>query len=389
MAKRPAPKGLLDWRNPSGRPPAGENRFRGHEVVVEYRAGTPETIIAGIAATVRLEELQRHTSFLRGTQIVRYRIADGASPDDAIRRLERDPRVAFAQPNYAYELVQAAAAATTDGPQYAFSRLHLADAHRRATGRNVRVAIIDSGIDTKHADFGTAAIEEFDALGEADDPATADRIHGTAIAGIIVARGTLQGTAPDAEIIGVRAFARRDNKVSGDSYSIARGVDFAGEHQARIINMSFAGPRDPLLERLIGDAIAKGLIVVAAVGNGGRDAEPAYPGAYAPVIAVTATGADDTLYANANRGAYVDLAAPGVDLLTLAPGNGYDISSGTSLASAHMSALIALLLERRPQLGPEKAAALLNSIAVDLGDPGRDDAFGNGLPDVLRALDES
>ena len=104
------------------------------------------------------------------------------------------------------------------------------------------------------------------------------------------------------------------------------------------------------------------------------------------VIAVTATDADDGLFAQANRGAYVAVAAPGVEMLVAAPGAGYDMTTGTSVAAAHVSGLAALLLERRPQLTPDAVAMALARSARDLGAAGRDDDYGAGLVNALEAL---
>src|SRR5262249_32896053 len=113
---------------------------------------------------------------------------------------------------------------------------------------------------------------------------------------------------------------------------------------------------------------------------------PLYPGADPNVIAVTATDEHDALFPEANRGPYVALAAPGVDILEPAPGSGYQVTTGTSVAAAHVSGVAALLLERDPTLDPDAMREILQSSAKDLGPKGRDDGFGWGLVDPYRAL---
>ena len=152
--------------------------------------------------------------------------------------------------------------------------------------------------------------------------------------------------------------------------------------------MSFAGPNDPLLQRAIEAGIAKGVIFVAAAGNGGPSAEAAYPAAYRGVIAVTAIDSNDQLYDMANRGDYVAIAAPGVDILTPAPNAAYEMSSGTSLAAAHVSGIIALMLERRPTLSTEDARAILKRTARDPGLTAGARGLGAGIIDAALAVAE-
>lgn len=127
-------------------------------------------------------------------------------------------------------------------------------------------------------------------------------------------------------------------------------------------------------------------MAVAAAGNGGAKAAPLYPAADANVIAVTATDADDKAFAQANRGGYVAVAAPGVDVLAAEPQGRYAFSSGTSIAAAHVSGLVALLLEKRPDLDLEGVRKLLMESAVDLGAKGRDPVYGAGRVDAPAAL---
>ena len=150
--------------------------------------------------------------------------------------------------------------------------------------------------------------------------------------------------------------------------------------------MSFAGPKDPLLQATIEAAQARGLIMVAAAGNGGPSASSAYPAAFDQVIAVTASDSDDQLYDKANRGSYVAVAAPGVDILALAPEAAYEMSSGTSLAAAHVSGIIALMLERKPTLTIETVRAILSSTARDPDRTAAARGLGAGIVDAARAV---
>jgi subtilisin family serine protease len=163
-------------------------------------------------------------------------------------------------------------------------------------------------------------------------------------------------------------------------------LDWATSKGARVVNMSFAGPPDPLMARTMASARQKGAILIAAAGNAGPKSPPLFPAADPNVIAVTATDADDHLFPMANRGAYVAVAAPGVDILVPVPGGSYQVSSGTSFAAAYVSGVVALILERRPRLLPDAAKRILLATAKDLGPKGRDDQFGAGLIDAYQAI---
>ena len=150
--------------------------------------------------------------------------------------------------------------------------------------------------------------------------------------------------------------------------------------------MSFAGSYDPLLEKGVAAAHERQVIMVAAAGNKGPEAPPAYPAAYSQVIAVTATDIADRLYSEANQGAYVAIAAPGVDVLVLALGHAHLIQSGTSFAAAHVSGILALLLEQQPQLTAQEALWALTAGARDLGPAGWDSRFGAGRANASTSL---
>jgi subtilisin family serine protease len=165
-----------------------------------------------------------------------------------------------------------------------------------------------------------------------------------------------------------------------------RSLDWAVAHRARIINMSFAGPRDPEIAASLAVALKKGVVLIASAGNAGRNAAPLYPAADPNVIAVTAIDAEDHLLGVANRGRHIAVAAPGVDIVGPASGGGYQMSTGTSVAAAHVSGVAALLIAFKPTLTPDAVRKLLASTATDLGPKGRDDQFGAGLVDAYRAL---
>jgi subtilisin family serine protease len=318
---------------------------------------------------------------LTGTTFFRWRIPDRRSVRAVIRALEADRLVASAQPNYLYRMQQSAAGGD-GGAQYALAKLHLLQAHTLATGKNVRVAVIDSAVDLQSAELAGSIAGTFDTL---KSPRKA-HAHGTSIATLIAGHGQLTGAAPGAKILAVRAFDPDAHGAQGSTVNIIKGLDWAVANRARIINMSFAGPADPLLERALEAAHKKGITLIAAAGNAGAKSPPLYPAAYSPVIAVSATDADDHLLEQSNRGGQIALAAPGKDILVALPGGGVEVSSGTSYSAAEVSGVAALLIQRDGKLTPDKLRRLLEKSAKDLGPSGRDHMFGYGLVDAAGAL---
>jgi subtilisin family serine protease len=128
------------------------------------------------------------------------------------------------------------------------------------------------------------------------------------------------------------------------------------------------------------------VVLIAAAGNAGPKSPPLYPAADPNVIAVTAVDANDKLLPQANQGAYIAVAAPGVDIVEPAPNASYQVTTGTSVAAAHVSGVVALLIEHDPTIDQAAVRDILTSSAKNLGPPGRDDQFGWGLIDPYRAL---
>jgi subtilisin family serine protease len=362
-------------------PPPGETRFRNKEVLFILDPTAPDGALAAITAAQNLSRITEIDLALLTRRLHRYAITDGRSVAAVVTALENDNRIEIAQPNYTYELAEASNVSVS--VQYANELMQIPAAQEIATGKSVLVAIIDSRIDAGHpALAGHIADTITGADGEAKEPDS----HGTAMAGAIAASGTLTGTAPAALLLSVEAFARDEKgKVLGSSYHILRGVDWAFGKGAAIFNMSFAGPADPLLSRLMADATAKGAIFVAATGNAGSKSPPLYPAADKNVIAVTAVDAKRKLYTRANRGEHVDIAAPGVDVIALAPGNATAFSTGTSIAAAHVSGILALAVERKGKINLPEALSLLGNTAAKLGQPRA--VAGAGLADGLKLVE--
>jgi Subtilase family len=365
-------------------PPAGESRYVANEVLLDVAAGVPAQQLDAIASRFNLTRLDVHTLRLVGRSIQRWRIDDGRSVTAVIQSLASEVRIVGAQPNYLFQQMgedqpSQTPAAEGDPAQYVVAKLHLADAHRLATGEKVLVAVIDSGIDIAHPDLAGAIAASFDVIGPHEA-----HFHGTAMAGAIAAHGQLIGVAPRVRLLAVRAL---DAEGQGTTVSIADGIDWAVTRGARVLNMSFAGPHDPLLQQHLAAAHDRRIVLIAAAGNAGPASPPLYPAADANVIAVTATDAEDRLFAQANHGRHIAVAAPGVDILEPAPNRSVQLISGTSVAAAHVSGIAALIIERAPALGPDEVRAILMRSAAALSAQDARDNSGAGLTDAMRAVE--
>ncbi|WP_245310190.1 S8 family serine peptidase [Bradyrhizobium jicamae] len=354
-----------------------------NELVAEIDGALSTAEADQLARRHGLERIASQSFPLLGGTIGLFRIVDNRPVDTVRRELAADGSVRSVQLNFRYFLQDQKKASTEgDAAQYAVAQLRLPQAHKLVRGMNVTIAVIDSGIDARHPELANSVADSFDALGSKEGPHT----HGTGIAGAIVAHARLMGSAPEARLIAIRAFGAGSKGAESTSYVILRGLDYAAEHGAQIINMSFAGPKDPLIERGIAATAARGILMVAAAGNAGAKSPPLYPAANPNVIAVSGTDAQEKLFTASNRGNHIAVAAPGADIFLPAPDDKYQITSGTSFSAAYISGVAALIMERNPALKPGDVRTILTNTARDLGIPGRDDQFGAGEADAFAAV---
>jgi hypothetical protein len=388
-------------RNFTGVPPADETRFVSTEMICQLGPDMTPQRIEEIARQHDLTIVATERSELTGGTLVQFRIGGGRTTSDVVRAMEAEQIVS--QPNYVYVLnqdqtapaEQAGEAGTTDtaaaesksgeSEQYVANKLRLAEAHKIATGKGVLIAVIDSQVDGAHPELADALGETFDAVGHVDKPHT----HGTGMTSAIVSRARLMGVAPDAKALTVHAFSTgTQQSPQATTRHIVAGLEWAMAKGARIINMSFAGPYDPMLALAMKNASAKGAILIAAVGNAGPQSPPLYPAADPHVIGVTATDESDKLYKGANRGAQVAVASPGVDVIVAAPAEAYQLTTGTSVAAAHVSGVVALMLEKHPDVDAQTVLEVLTASATRIGANKRNEELGWGLIDPLAALAE-
>ena len=265
-------------------------------------------------------------------------------------------------------------------------------------GTGVSVAVIDSGVDARHPQLTGSVRAGTDLI----DPGRDGRLdcvgHGTAIASIIAARPVpgsgLRGLAPGADIVPIRASERVavDGVISGDGTiaDVVSGVRAAVAHDVGVINLSLSTTRDDSrLRQAIRAAIEADIVVVAAVGNQHDRGDPTpYPAAYPGVVGVGAIGSDGLRVASSQVGRYVDIVAPGDDVIAAAAGRGHGSYQGTSYAAPFVSATAALIRARWPGLDQAAVVRRLLATADPAAGPRPSAAYGHGVLNPMRALTE-
>ncbi|MBZ4321367.1 type VII secretion-associated serine protease mycosin [Streptomyces huiliensis] len=289
--------------------------------------------------------------------------------------------------------------------EWAIDALHLEEAWRTTRGAGVTVAVLDTGVDAGHPDLRGRVLPGKDLVGFG--AGRGDRSwarHGTAMAGIVAGRGHgtgdgdgVLGVAPEARILPVRVILEegdpaRSRARGARGGALADGIRWAADHGADVINLSLGDDSatahpDAGEDAAVRYALAKGAVVVASAGNGGRDGDHAsYPAAYPGVIAVTAVDRGGGRAAFSTRRWYATLSAPGVGVVIADPDRRYYEGWGTSAAAAFVSGAAALLRSAHPGLDPAQVRRLLVASARDAPPGGRSDELGAGVVDPAAAL---
>jgi len=347
----------------AGRPAAVGGTAHGYGASTNYRVSASATaLIREIATKYSLtrvsewpiDELQMHC--------VLFRIPPGTTREAIIERLKDDRRILIVQPLNEFESATdtppAAAPAGLDDPyarlQSNVLALDVAEAHNFSRGAGVRVAIIDTGVDTRHPDLVGRTQLTRNYI-DTDEVAFRGDRHGTQVAGLIAAAANngvgIVGVAPDVRLMAYKACWQASATSSGrcNSFTLAQALADALAAKAQVINLSVVGPSDPLLEALIAKAVEAGVIVVGAVSDDPRFGFAAKLPRVLPVAeAETSSDKGDEI-----------LRAPARDIVTLVPNGHYDFASGSSLATAQVSGVVALLLARNQKLGINRLRELL------------------------------
>ena len=322
-----------------------------------------------------------------------------------VQRLQADPRVLYAEPDY----ILYAHTTTPNDPYYApyqwdMRKINADDAWDATTGSSsVTVAVLDTGVDLSHPDLAANIIAGYDFINNDPSPED-DQGHGTHVAGIIGAVGNnntgIAGMVWRTKLMPLKVLSSNG---SGSTSGIADAIIWATDHGADIINLSLGGPSpSSALENSVNYAYNAGVLVIASAGNDYQNGNPVfYPAAYNHVLGVAATGDQDEHAAYSETGYFVDVAAPGgnptseydtnpdhwiTSTYWRGSGHAYAQIVGTSQAAPHVSGLAALLLSINSSLTNDQLQQIIEDTAVDLGAAGRDDFFGHGRIDAAAAI---
>ncbi len=346
-----------------------------HGESVSSEARLPPVYARFIAQLHRDFGLERVADWPLGALDIRCLVFEAKGPvtSAALDRLRAHQFVESAQMMNYFRVAGGTPADRYDDPYYELQGGHVAMqvplSHNWSTGQGVVIAVIDTGLDTSHADL-KSRVQGIRNFVDRDYARFRRDVHGTAVAGVIAAtanNGTgIVGVAPDARVLGLKACAQPgSNEATCTSFTLAKALNFAITEQADIINLSLAGPRDALLERLVRRAIDAGAIVVGAEGVA---AEHGFPAAVDGVIGVS-------MHAGSNA-----VSAPGENVVTTVPGDEYDFFSGNSFATAQVSGVVALIRQRKPHISASVVAELLD-VATD-----RTDGFANACDALARVV---
>lgn len=283
----------------------------------------------------------------------------GTSRQAMLQALAADARVQLAEPLHEYATYAQRPTPHHYNDPYAdlqrgFVDTDAALAHNASQGRGTQVAVVDTGVDLAHADL-RGRVRSWQNLVDDDAHAFHGDRHGTEVVGIIAATGDnhqgIVGMAPDAAISVYKAcwYGAAGAGARCNSFTLAKALAAIIDTDARVINLSLGGPADPLLGKLLGQLLAQGRIVVAALPPDGN--LRGFPDD-APGVLVVRVASGTPAPAGV-------LSAPGHDILSTEPGGGYDFSSGASMAAAHVSGIVALLLSLDPRLGAQAVHRIL------------------------------
>ncbi len=329
----------------------------------DYSSSTwSKRVASNIEADYKLKILSQWPIKEIGEHCVVYLVSEDRLMTDVISALLKDDRIANVQTMNTFRVM----ADKYSDPYYRLQTnihsMNLAEIHGRATGKNVTIAIIDTGVDTKHPDLEGQIKNSKDFVIQKPSDSLGE-IHGTAIAGVIAAKPNngqgIVGIAPDSSVIALKAcWGVKAGSLEAicNSFTLSLAINTAIEMNVNVLNLSLTGPHDALLARLIEKAIQQGIIIIASEAD--RDDEKSgFPAQQPGVIGVRSISSKVAQSSYGNH--MLTVYAPGVDILTTLPNGAYDFVSGNSLATAHVSGLTALLLQLKRETSNQELFKLL------------------------------
>ncbi|MDQ6956167.1 MAG: S8 family serine peptidase [Mariprofundaceae bacterium] len=365
------PSDFAPLSNENGQEDDPENIEPGEIITASASMGNAQALAQQVAS-MGLHIKRRKSLASLGMVITVFRTTEGTTASQTLTQLhETFPKI-WMDVNHRFNLQ---GARTTR--HYAYELIHWHKAVSKCTS-GLRLGMVDAAVDSKHPALQGAAIQTHAFIGRGMVSAASE--HGTAIASLMIGQegSGFTGIAPQAQLYAAEVFRQRDDSHTDATVEqILIGLNWLAAQRVRVINLSFGGSRDMLLELGLRQLMKQGISIVAAAGNGGLNSPAIYPAAQKGVIAVTAVDAKSHLYRQASQGTYVDFSAPGVDLWA-ASGKGRYVS-GTSYATPFITIAIALAGANSQQSNSKQLLRFLKIHTTDLGESGKDSKFGWGI----------
>ncbi|MEM7255673.1 MAG: S8 family serine peptidase [Pseudomonadota bacterium] len=336
---------LAATTEPSAKNTESPIQLRSRQIIVAFDAVSvrdPRVRADILATRYQIQSGKRFPLSSVGVVCAVFTVPTSVNMQSLLRNIESERGVVLAQRNSEFRNFGKGSQDKYSRLQYGLDFLGARAVHAVATGMDIKVGVVDTGIDSTHADLkGAIAMSKNFVASTGNDKER----HGTAVAGVIAARAGnghgIVGVAPNASLVSARACwygGPPDGVATCSSWSLARAIDYSIEVGVDVLNLSFGGPRDRLIERVLTEALRRNIIVVAATLPDGDD--PGFPAAMPGVIAAVAANSKGKVTVP-NWKTALTVSAPGIDVITTIP-NGYAIESGTSMAAAHISGVLAL-----------------------------------------------
>lgn len=364
------------------------NPYAGGELIVTYKENVSEKKTGEIKREEKAEvedQIPEIDAQVLEFPEVKNKRSENAREEDLERtkkELEKDPAVESVDYNYVRT-----GSYTPRDPKFRFQwglrKSGFEKAWNRTRGRGMKVALVDSGVHARHVDLRRKVVAKWDFH---NGNSTIEDLngHGTHVAGIMAARAGngkgVVGGCPSCKLIVAKAL---DKNLVGYDSNVIKGILWSARKGAKVINLSLGGThKSEAMKSAVYRAQRRGAVVVAAGGNYGNNT-PVYPAAYRGVIGVSHTDRYDRRVFDASYGGWIDVAAPGYDILSTVPG-GYGYKNGSSMAAPHVSALAGLLASQKRH--PSNIQKRILRSAQDLGPRGRDRYYGHGRINAARAV---